>query len=66
MTDEAALAYTRARGPQEEQPAPLTATEAAAAEAIRQAAAEGLTLKRSDNAAGFRGVSRERSRFMAQ
>ena len=40
--------------------------EAAAAEAVRQAAAEGLTLELSDNAIGFKGVSRSRHRFRAQ
>ena len=53
--EEAALCYARqiaANGPPKlTLPAPLTA-----AEALRQAAAEGLTLQPSDNAAGFRGV----------
>jgi hypothetical protein len=53
--------YARARGPQEEKPAPLTA-----AEAVRQAADEGLTLERSGNATGFRGVWPSGRRFVAQ
>jgi hypothetical protein len=59
--EEAALAFARARGPQEAKPAPLTA-----AEAVRQAAAEGLALERSDGAAGFRGVTRHKRRFKAE
>jgi hypothetical protein len=59
--EEAALAFARARGPLEAKPAPQTA-----AEALRQAAAEGLTLERSDNAAGFRGVKRHGRRFEAR
>jgi hypothetical protein len=50
--EEAALAHARARGPQEEKE-PLTA-----AEAVRQAEAEGLTLARSDaNTTGFTAVT---------
>jgi hypothetical protein len=42
------------------------AMEAAAAEAVRTAAAEGLTLERSDNTARFKGVYCEKHRFRAQ
>ena len=51
--EEAALAFARAKAAAAPEEVDL---EAAAAEAVRQAAAEGLTLERSDNATGFRGV----------
>jgi hypothetical protein len=51
--EEAALAYARAKDAAAPEEVDL---EVAAAEALRQAAAKGLTLERSVTAAGFRGV----------
>eukprot|EP00964_Phaeocystis_antarctica_P104567 scaffold69661_cov63-Phaeocystis_antarctica.AAC.4 len=64
--EEAALAYARTPEAQAQvgnpKPAPLTAREA-----VAQAAAEGLTLERSNRTAGYRGVSYkvEKSRYQA-
>ena len=62
--EEAALAYARASEAQAEvanpKPAPLTA-----GEAVAQAAAEGLTLERSSNVAGYKGVGVQGSRYQA-
>jgi hypothetical protein len=57
-----ALVYARARAPQEEE---VLGLGAAAAEVLRLAAAEGLTLERSDNAVSFRGATRKRNRLQA-
>ena len=63
--EEAALAYARTPEAQAEvakpKPAPLTAREA-----VAQAAAEGLTLEPSSNAAGYKGVSLYGSRYQAR
>ena len=62
---EAALAYTRTPEAQAEvanpKPAPLTAEEA-----VAQAAAEGLTLERSNRAAGYKGVNVHQSHYQAR
>jgi hypothetical protein len=60
--EEAALVYARARVPQEEE---VLGLGAAAAEVLRLAAVEGLTLERSDNAVSFRGATRKRNRLQA-
>ena len=63
--EEAALAYARTPEAQAQaakpKPAPLTAREA-----VAQAAAEGLTLEPSSNAAGYKGVSLYGSRYQAR
>ena len=60
--EEAALAYARTPEAQAQaaKPAPLTAEGA-----VAQAAAEGLTLEPSDNAAGYKGVRLHGSRYQA-
>ena len=62
--EEAALAYARTPEAQAEvanpKPAPLTAREA-----VAQAAAEGLTLEPSNNAAGYKRVNVHNSRYQA-
>eukprot|EP00964_Phaeocystis_antarctica_P061382 scaffold36683_cov57-Phaeocystis_antarctica.AAC.4 len=62
--EEAALAYARTPEAQAKvanaKPVPLTAEEA-----VAQAAAEGLTLEPSSNAAGYKGVKGDRSRYQA-
>ena len=60
--EEAALAYARTPEAQAQvaKPTPLTAEEA-----VAQAGAEGLTLERSSNAAGYTGVSVYGSRYQA-
>eukprot|EP00964_Phaeocystis_antarctica_P147958 scaffold114695_cov75-Phaeocystis_antarctica.AAC.2 len=63
--EEAALAYARTPEAQAEvanpKPTPLTAIEA-----VAQAAADGLKLERSNNAAGYRGVKGDGSRYLAR